>query len=74
MKLKTFTLKTARYLIFLLLQPILGALLSFLFVTAFLYFLFVYLLQLVKKEWQAEVKLKVPITNYELLLRIPEKK
>jgi len=28
----------------------------------------------VKKEWQVEAKLKVPFTNYELLLKVPEKK
>ena len=74
MRLKTFILKTARYLIFLLLQPVLGVLLFLLFFTGLLYFFFTYLLQLVKKEWQVEAKLKVPFTNYELLLKVPEKK
>ena len=74
MKFKTFISKVARYLIFFLLQPILGTLLFLLFSTGFLYFFFTYLLQLVKKEWQVEVKLKVPFTDYELLLRVPEKK
>ena len=74
MKLKIFTLKTARYLIFLLLQPVLGVLLFLLFSTGFLYFFFTYLLQLVKKEWQVEAKLKVPFANYELFLKVPEKK
>ncbi|WP_163328782.1 hypothetical protein GFV12_03050 [Desulfurobacterium thermolithotrophum] len=74
MKFKTFISKVARYLIFFLLQPILGTLLFLLFSTGFLYFCFTYLLQLVKKEWQVEVKLEIPFTDYELLLRVPEKK
>ena len=69
MRLKTFILKTAQYLIFLLLQPVLGVLIFLLFFTGLLYFFFTY-----KKEWQVEAKLKVPFTNYELLLKVPEKK